>query len=422
MMSKVAVTWVVLVCGVVARGQEAGRGDAYFPLVAGTTWTYRVTMTADGRPPHVSEQVVSVEPREHEGKAVTLAGETAYAAKDDGVYVVGVVRSGKVELLDEAQKVVPAEPKLGDKWTYREAAGVTSATCLGIERVKVGAGEYDAVKVYLNTVGGAGQSERREVYRWFAKGVGPVKGMVTERRLGQDGSLSTREIVLALTSVRVGKAAGEVATERPAATGSRSATDLFTEGETLARKGQHREAVAKYDAAIAADARLAKAHAYKALSLMSTRDLEGAERAAGRAVSMDPKDYTFQEIAGQVKVAQGRIAEGKALYERAATMSPPNAGAVYTDLAAVLAARKEERLAGEIDAALKRAAAAEPPSAEALFALGQSYVNGGRVEGKGYLQRYIEVASRLPEGKRDETKIRLARQLIRAIDAVKGTP
>jgi hypothetical protein len=101
-------------------------------------------------------------------------------------------------------------------------------------------------------------------------------------------------------------------------------------------------------------------------------------------------------------------------------MSPGNAGAVYTDLAAVLAARKEDGLAGEIDAALKRAAGANPPGAEALFALGQTYVNAGRAEGRGYLQRYIEVASRLPVGKRDETKIGLARQLIRAIDAVKG--
>ncbi len=44
----------------------------------------------------------------------------------------------------------------------------------------------------------------------------------------------------------------------------------------------------------------------------------------------------------------------------------------------------------------------------------------GRAEGKKYLQRYVEVAMALPEGKRDEQKIRLAKQLIRAIDAVKG--
>jgi tetratricopeptide (TPR) repeat protein len=224
-----------------------------------------------------------------------------------------------------------------------------------------------------------------------------------------------------LVSVEMGGSAKpQAADPGKGASDAVSAAELLAAGETLARKGQHREAVVKYDAAIGADPKLAKAHAYRALSLMAQRDLDGAEAAAGRALAIDAKDYSFVEIAGQVKVAQGRVAEGKALYEKAAGMSPGNAGAVYTDLAAVLAARKEEKLAGEIDAALKKAASANPPGAEALFALGQTYVNAGRAEGKQYLQRYIEVASKLPEGKRDETKIRLARQLIRAIDAVKG--
>jgi tetratricopeptide (TPR) repeat protein len=260
---------------------------------------------------------------------------------------------------------------------------------------------------------GAGESERREVYRWFAKGVGPVKGMVTERRLGE-GKVSTREVGLELVSVELAGGA------KPQAAGASSANELFAQGEALAREGKHREAVAKYDAAIAADPKLAKGHAYKAISLMAQRDFEGAEKEAAKAVEMEGKEYSFVEILGQVKVGQGRVAEGKALYDKAAGMSPEHVGAVYTDLAAALAMRKDERLAGEIEAALKRAASAEPPSAEALFALGQSYVNAGRSEGKGYLQRFIEVESRLPEGKRDQTKVRLARQLIRAIDAVKG--
>jgi tetratricopeptide (TPR) repeat protein len=248
--------------------------------------------------------------------------------------------------------------------------------------------------------------------------------MVTQTHLGGDGKVSTRSIALELMSVEVEGGAKPQAAEAGkggAGGGSAgSAAGLFAEGEALARKGQHREAVGKYDAAVAADPKFAKAHAYRALSLMAQRDLEGAEAAIGRALAADARDYTFVEIAGQVKVAQGRVAEGKALYEKAAGMSPGNAGAVYTDLAAALAARNDEKLSGEIDGALKRAAGANPPGLEALFALGQSYVNAGRVEGKGYLQRYIEGASKLPEGKRDETKIRLARQLIRAIEAVKG--
>lgn len=416
-MWKMAAVVALGVGAVAARGEGA---DAYFPLKAGTVWKYRVTIKADGAESSAAQEV-KAEGRELAGKAVVVVGDTAYAAKEDGVYAVGVVREGKIEGLEEAQEVVPAEPKLGDKWTYREREGVTSATCLGTERVKVGAGEYEAAKIYLSTVSGAGQADRREVYRWFAKGVGPVKGMVKVTHLG-DGKVTTREMVLELASVDVGgaKAQAEVVKGGAGGGGATSAAGLFAEGEALARQGQHREAVEKYDAAIAVDPKFAKAHAYRAISLMAQRDLEGAEGSIGRALALDPRDYTFVEIAGQVKVAQGRVAEGKALYEKAAGMSPANAGAVYTDLAAVLAARKDEKMAGEIDAALKKAAGAEPPGAEALFALGQTYVNAGRIEGKGYLQRYIEVASRLPEGKRDETKIRLARQLIRAIEAVKG--
>jgi tetratricopeptide (TPR) repeat protein len=195
---------------------------------------------------------------------------------------------------------------------------------------------------------------------------------------------------------------------------------LFGEAEALAKKGEHRAALAKYDAALAQDPKAAKVHAYKALSLISTRQFEAAERSIGEALALNPKEYTYHEIAGQLKLAQGKVAEGKALYEKAAGMSPGNAGAVYTDLAAVLGARRDEKLNGEIMAALEKAAAATPPSAEALFALGQTYVNSGRPEGKRYLERFLELASKLPEGKRDEAKVRLAKQMIRALDAVKG--
>jgi tetratricopeptide (TPR) repeat protein len=406
---------VVVLAGRVAAA-EAKRADAYFPLTPGATWTYRVTIKADGAgEPKTAEQVVKVEAGKLEGSAVSVAGETAYAAKEDGVYVVGVTKNGKLEALEEPQKVVPAAPKLGDKWTYREAAGVTAATCLGIEKVKVGAGEYDAAKIYLVTSGGADGSQRREVYRWFAAGVGPVKGTVTDRRTKGDGTVGVNEIALELTSFEAKGAGGEV----KAAAGKETVAELFAEGEALAKKGEHRAALAKYDAALAMDPKAAKVHAYRAISLISTRQFEAAEKAIGEAIRLDAKEYTFAEIAGQLKLAQGRIAEGKALYEKAATMSPGNAGAVYTDLAAVLGARKDERLNGEILAALERAAGATPPSAEALFALGQTYVNAGRAEGAKYLQRYLEVVSKLPEGKRDEAKVRLAKQMIRAVEAVK---
>ena len=66
------------------------------------------------------------------------------------------------------------------------------------------------------------------------------------------------------------------------------------------------------------------------------------------------------------------------------------------------------------------AAAADPPSAEALFQLGQSYANAGKQEGKTYLQKYLDVSAKLPEGQQDKQKMQVAKQLIRALDIIKG--
>jgi cytochrome c-type biogenesis protein CcmH/NrfG len=92
---------------------------------------------------------------------------------------------------------------------------------------------------------------------------------------------------------------------------------------------------------------------------------------------------------------------------------------MYTDLAAALSAQNDASVAGDIEAALKAAASADPPSPEALFQLGQTYANSGKQEGKTYLQKYLDVMAKLPADQRDPQKIQLAKQLIRALDALK---
>ena len=414
--------WLILaMVGLAVPLWAAERTDTYFPLTPGATWKYQVTIKQGEAEPKLTSQTVTVEERKIGGKSVIVASDNAYQAKDDGVYIVGVMRDGKLEALDDPQKVVPANPRQGDTWTYREAAGVTSATCLGNESVKTAAGEYDAAKIYLVTVGGANatQTERKEVYRWFAPGVGPVKGSVLQHHANADGTLSRVEVTLELASfAAAGKGGAEATVAKPA----KSVEALFAEAQAAARKGDHKAALAAYDAALAQDPKAAKVHAYKTLSLIATHNFSGAQVEIDRALALEPKAYAWHEIAGQLLVAQGKVAEGKALYDEAAKLAPEHAGAVYTDLAAALAGRKDERLSPDIDAALKAAAGAKPPSTQALFALGQSYVNAGRPEGRAYLQRYVEVASALPAGQRDERQIRLAKQLIRAIDAVKGIP
>jgi thioredoxin-like negative regulator of GroEL len=225
-----------------------------------------------------------------------------------------------------------------------------------------------------------------------------------------------------LIAYKIPKAGDANAQPTAKADDANSAAALFAEAEALARKGDHPAAIAKYDAALAADRKAAKVHAYKTLSLIALKKFDQAEKEIAQAVASNPKEYTYQEISGQLRIAEGKIAEGKSLYDKAAELSRQSAGSIYTDLAAALAGRNDPKLNGDIDAALKKAADANPPGADALFALGQSYTNAGRPEARKYLQRYLDVASKLPPEKRDERKIRLAKQLIRAIDTVKGAP
>jgi len=197
---------------------------------------------------------------------------------------------------------------------------------------------------------------------------------------------------------------------------------LFDEGRKLAAAHDHAGAIGKYAESLVADPNQADVHAFKAASHLSLGQTDNAQREIDIALKLDASDYRFSEIAGQIRIAQGQVKDGRALYEKAAQLSLKNAGAIYTDLAAALASRNDGALSGDIESALKSAAAADPPGAEALFQLGQSYANAGRQEGKAYLRKYLDLSAALPESKRDAEKMQVAKQLIRALEILQQTP
>jgi tetratricopeptide (TPR) repeat protein len=215
----------------------------------------------------------------------------------------------------------------------------------------------------------------------------------------------------------LGLLAGLADAEAPAT--QPAAKKLFDEGRALAAAHDHQGAIDKYAQSLADDPNQADVHAYKAASHLALGQFDPAQQEAEAAMKIDPRDFRFHEITGQIKVARNRIPEGRALYDQAAKLSPASAGAIYTDLAAALAERNDPALTGDIDAALKAAAAADPPGADALFQLGQSYANAGKQEGKVYLQRYLDVSAKLPEAQQDAQKMQVARQLIRALDILR---
>jgi len=195
---------------------------------------------------------------------------------------------------------------------------------------------------------------------------------------------------------------------------------LIAHGQALAEQSNHSAALDKYNAALARDAASADAHAWKAASLIALKQLDQADTEIQKALKANSEEFTYQMIAGRLQIARGNIDDGSALYDKAAKLSPRNAGKVYADLAAALAARNDEKLNPRIEATLKSAASADPPHLDALFNLGQSYVSAGKPEGRDYLKRYLDGQGKLPEDQRDRQKMQLARKMIRAIDILNG--
>jgi len=195
---------------------------------------------------------------------------------------------------------------------------------------------------------------------------------------------------------------------------------LVAHGQVLAQQGSHSAALEKYDKALVRDPASADAHAWKAASLIALKQLDDADAEIQKALKANTDEFTYQMIAGRLQIARGNIDEGSGLYDRAAKLSPRNAGKIYADLASALADRKDEKLNPRIESALKSAASADPPHLDALFNLGQSYVSAGKPEGRDYLKRYLDAESRLPEDQRDKQKMQLARKMIRAVDILNG--
>jgi tetratricopeptide (TPR) repeat protein len=194
---------------------------------------------------------------------------------------------------------------------------------------------------------------------------------------------------------------------------------LVEEGRALAEKGQHAAAIERFNTAIAADAKLAEAHAGLAASHLSLGRVDEAEASANRAVELQPKEPGYRMILGRVFVRRDQYDKAKAAYVAAAEASPAKAGVVYFDFGSVLTGRKGDEPSALIDWSLRQAANATPPHLDAMFTLGQTYAAVGKDEGAAWLSRYIEEQDKLPEDKRDKRKLRLARQMIRALELAK---
>ncbi|ABQ26920.1 TapB family protein [Geotalea uraniireducens] len=169
---------------------SAGEKGSYFPLTAGSTWTYRkadqaaVTklVTNDGRvrtnvgsePPKYSTYTIS-------NNSIVLTLET----------VSGVINANQVEFTSKYDVssigllVFPSNTTVGNVETsnYTLLVGIdgggtpvgktTTLTVVGTETVQVAAGSFNAIKIQETNIVGSVAS--LPAYSWYAAGVGLVK-------------------------------------------------------------------------------------------------------------------------------------------------------------------------------------------------------------------------------------------------------
>ncbi len=106
------------------------------------------------------------------------------------------------------------------------------------------------------------------------------------------------------------------------------ALELIAIGAALERSGQHEDALAANDAAIALDSNIAGAHQNRALALLALGRTGDAYAAAAEAVRLDPELAPAWQTCGAILAARSDYAAALVAYGRAVDLEPENADAL----------------------------------------------------------------------------------------------
>jgi hypothetical protein len=176
-----------------ARGDD--NTEPYIPTKVGTKWVKRFHRGHD-----VNCEVTTVEVEKDGSKVVTIYERSV---QKEAIFVVG--QEPKDEVFESSKKVrvsgtgiqtvatkVNAEPwkkngasfllprtlQAGDKWDHKipEEKYEVVSTVGKVERVKVPAGTFEAIPVYVEGTQGGKKLPKRTF--WYAPGIGVVKSMI----------------------------------------------------------------------------------------------------------------------------------------------------------------------------------------------------------------------------------------------------
>ncbi len=181
-----------------------------------------------------------------------------------------------------------------------------------------------------------------------------------------------------------GQAAPPAGTAPPARPTADPAVVAYNEGAELANAGSTAEAIAKFEAAVAAKETFTPAWIALAKTQLKMKNYPKSIEAAKKALDIDNEDVDMWSVLFNAYTATG----DKAAAADAQKHLPANAGQLFNDAAKLINAGKD----GEAEKLLKQAVVADPKMARAYYELGMIYVRGGNsADAKTNLEKYIEL-------------------------------
>jgi tetratricopeptide (TPR) repeat protein len=175
----------------------------------------------------------------------------------------------------------------------------------------------------------------------------------------------------------------------PAKAAQDPAAVAYNEGAELANAGKNDEAIAKFQAALAAKPSFTPAWSALAKTYNKMKNYPKAIEAAKKVLEIDDEDTDMWAVLVNAYNATG----DKSAAADAQKHLPADAGSLFNDAAKAINAGND----AEAEKLLKQAVAADPKLARAYYELGMVYARANKgADAKTNLQKYLELE---PEGK-----------------------
>ena len=180
-MARSSVVLILLLCGGVVRA------DGPVPTAAGTVWQYALTREPGPATTTITRKVLPSQDKDQGSVPVETVAEGVPESTEflkiegEAVLMTSLSSAGKVKSFDPALTILPSKLEIGSPCDgdgkIAEATVKVPFKVIGEEEVKVPAGSFRAWRIH-----GEGRGTISTVAdRWFVRGIGSVKELVTER-------------------------------------------------------------------------------------------------------------------------------------------------------------------------------------------------------------------------------------------------